>query len=229
MAASPAVGVEVVPFGDRTVLVTFGDVVDERLNGRALAYASAVRELAREEPGFGEPVPAHASVVVPVDPFEPGVATAIERLRTLADNLPAATETSGEGSDAVEIPTRYGGPDGPDLETVAREVGRSPADVVELHASTTYRVFFVGFAPGFAYLGTLPEALSVGRLGEPRQRVPAGSVAIAGRQTAVYPFATPGGWRLIGHTDLRVWDLGRDPPALLLPGRPVRFVAIDGP
>jgi KipI family sensor histidine kinase inhibitor len=97
---------------------------------------------------------------------------------------------------------------------------------VDLHAGTVYRVLFLGFTPGFAYLGDLPERLGLPRLATPRTRVPAGSVAIAGRQTAVYPFSTPGGWRLIGRTDLDIWDATRDRPAALLPGMRVRFVPI---
>ncbi len=99
---------------------------------------------------------------------------------------------------------------------------------MELHASVTYRVFLLGFVPGFAYLGTLPEALALPRRGSPRSRVPAGSVAIAGRQTAVYPSATPGGWHLIGRTDARMWDVTAESPSLLRPGQRVRFVPLGG-
>ena len=126
----------------------------------------------------------------------------------------------------VEVPVRYGGADGPDLEDVARLHGLRPSDVVELHASVEYEAFFLGFAPGFAYLGPLPASLVTPRLDVPRPRVPAGSVAIAGAQSAIYPTDTPGGWRLIGRTDLRPWDVTRDPPALILPGDRVRFVPV---
>ena len=126
----------------------------------------------------------------------------------------------------VEVPVRYGGADGPDLEDVARLHGLRPSDVVELHASVEYEAFFLGFAPGFAYLGPLPASLVTPRLDVPRPRVPAGSVAIAGAQSAIYPTDTPGGWRLIGRTDLRPWDVARDPPALILPGDRVRFVPV---
>ena len=123
-----------------------------------------------------------------------------------------------------ELPVRYGGDDGPDLESVAEEVGHSPADVVELHAATTYEVLFLGFAPGFAYLGELEPPLVVPRLATPRPRVPAGSVAIAGPMTAVYPHASAGGWRLLGRTDALLFDPGATPPARLRPGDRVRFV-----
>jgi KipI family sensor histidine kinase inhibitor len=124
------------------------------------------------------------------------------------------------------VPVRYGGPDGPDLAEVAARTGHSEADVVRLHAAVEYRVFCVGFVPGFPYLGLVPEELALPRRATPRLRVPAGSVAIAGRQTGIYPADTPGGWHLIGRTDLPVWDPGREPPALLQPGARVRFVPV---
>jgi KipI family sensor histidine kinase inhibitor len=127
---------------------------------------------------------------------------------------------------AVEIPVRYGGADGPDLDAVAELHGLRPGDVVDLHASVAYDVRFLGFAPGFAYLGGLPPALVTPRRASPRERVPAGSVAIAGDQTAVYPLAMPGGWRLIGRTDTVLFDPRRPEPALLRPGARVRFVPV---
>ena len=120
---------------------------------------------------------------------------------------------------------RYGGEDGPDLEAVAELVGLTPAHVVEIHSSVLYRAYMLGFSPGFAYLGVLPPELEVPRLGTPRQRVPSGSVAIAGRQTAVYPQATPGGWQLIGRTEAELWNPSREQPALIRAGDTVRFVA----
>src|SRR6195256_3384499 len=114
------------------------------------------------------------------------------------------------GPRRVEIPVCYGGEFGPDLAEVCAIHGLTPAQVVELHASTEYLVYFLGFVPGFAYLGELPEALVTPRLAAPRKRVPAGSVGIAGNQTGVYPFATPGGWRLIGRTPARMFQAERD-------------------
>jgi KipI family sensor histidine kinase inhibitor len=121
----------------------------------------------------------------------------------------------------VEVPTTY---DGPDLPDVARRWGMSVAEVVATHTSVDYVVAFCGFAPGFAYCTGLPDALAVPRHRDPRPRVPVGSVGLAGEFTGVYPTASPGGWRLLGRTDLVLWDAARDEPALLAPGTRVRFV-----
>jgi KipI family sensor histidine kinase inhibitor len=122
----------------------------------------------------------------------------------------------------VTVSTHY---DGEDLAEVAALWGVSAAEAVRIHAGGEYRVAFCGFAPGFAYLTGLPERYAVPRRATPRTRVPAGSVALAGGYTGIYPSASPGGWQLLGRTELPVWDLGRDPAALLLPGPRVRFVA----
>ncbi len=123
----------------------------------------------------------------------------------------------------VEIPVCYGGEFGPDLEEVAVARGLRPERVIELHSSQTYHAYFLGFAPGFAYLGDLPDSLATPRLATPRRKVPAGSVGIAGKQTAVYPFATPGGWNLLGRTPLRMFQAEREPMGLLDVGDEVRF------
>jgi KipI family sensor histidine kinase inhibitor len=122
-----------------------------------------------------------------------------------------------------DIPVRYGGADGTDLDNVAKALGLAPRRVIDMHAAQEYEVLLLGFAPGFAYMGLLPPELELPRRATPRTRVPPGSVAIAGRQTAVYPSGTPGGWHIIGRTDIVLWDVARDPPALLQPGGRVRF------
>jgi inhibitor of KinA len=127
----------------------------------------------------------------------------------------------------VEIPMCYGGEFGPDLEEVAALRGITPEEVVRLHSSTTYRVYFLGFVPGFAYLGELPEDLVTPRLATPRKKVPAGSVGIAGNQTGVYPFATPGGWRLLGRTPVKMFRVDQEDLSLLSIGDRVRFTPIS--
>ena len=207
--------------GESALLVTFGDSIDHALGARARTAAAAIEAARLDDPRFGRPVPAYASVLIPFDPIALSVADAIRVARGLLD---AATGGEPIAGRLVEIPVRYGGDDGPDLEDVARRHDLSPADVVEVHAGVEYEAFFLGFAPGFAYLGPVSASIATPRLDVPRPRVPAGSVAIGGNQTAVYPTETPGGWRLIGRTDVRPWDLTREPPALILPGDRVRFV-----
>ncbi len=135
--------------------------------------------------------------------------------------LPTPAPLPADAGELVELRVDY---DGPDLATVARHWGVAEDQVGPVHAAISYRVAFVGFAPGFGYLTGLPERLHVPRLATPRPRVPAGSVALAGGYTGVYPGASPGGWQLIGRTDAVLFDVAADPPALLRPGVRVRFV-----
>ena len=221
-------GVRIAPMGESALLVVLGEVIDRELAARARAIAAAI-EAAPGRGSFGRPVTAYASVLVPFDPLALSIDEAIRAVAAIVDAAggAGAGDVAGQAPGRlVEVPVRYGGAGGPDLEDVARLHGLRPSDVVELHASVEYEAFFLGFAPGFAYLGPLPASLVTPRLDVPRPRVPAGSVAIAGAQSAIYPTDTPGGWRLIGRTDVRPWDVARDPPALILPGDRVRFVPV---
>jgi KipI family sensor histidine kinase inhibitor len=212
----------IAPFGDAALLVTFGDRADPALTARAGALARLLDERRPESPAFGRAVPAHATVLVPFDPLRGDARAAADLVRDAVRAMTGASDW--EAGAAIEIPVRYGGPHGPDLEEVAERHGMSSADVVDLHAGAHYRVLFLGFAPGFAYLGGLPDAIATPRRPSPRERVPAGSVGIAGEQTGVYPLSMPGGWNLIGRTDAVLFDPGRPDPALLRPGASVRFV-----
>ncbi|MBP2170352.1 KipI family sensor histidine kinase inhibitor [Erwinia toletana] len=145
---------------------------------------------------------------------------AIERLQRWWEESEALLPESRQ----VEIPVIYGGEAGPDLDEVARHSQLTPQQVVELHASVNYVVYFIGFQPGFPYLGGLDERLHTPRRAEPRLLVPAGSVAIGGSQTGIYPLATPGGWQLIGRSDLTLFNPQHQPPTLLRPGDSIRFV-----
>ncbi len=172
-------------------------------------------------PGTGGLVPAARTLLVRHDP----AVLTFEALRAeLAVRAGGPVHLRDGGQ--VEVPVRY---DGEDLEEVAGLTGLPVREVVRRHAGGTYTCAFCGFAPGFAYLAGLDARLHVPRLPTPRTRVPAGAVAIAAEFTAVYPRESPGGWRILGHTGSRLWDLERDPPALLAPGTRVRFVeAGDG-
>jgi KipI family sensor histidine kinase inhibitor len=194
----------VLPYGDAAVLVEVDDPSD---------VVPLAESLARRD-GVTEVVPAARTVLVHAQPH------ALAELRALPPD-PAARPAAPAPAASVELAVRY---DGPDLADVAAELGISEAEVVERHARAEYVVAFCGFAPGFAYLRGLDPALHVPRLAEPRTRVPAGSVGVAGEFTGVYPRVSPGGWRLLGRTDAPLWDLARTPPALLTPGTRVRFV-----
>lgn len=224
------------PCGEAAWLVILGGEIDPAINRWAHRIAERVRADRAEGGPWELPVASYEAVLVPFDPWSATARQARARLERLLADVPATDAASDQrrpGDEVpaigpvVELPTRYGGADGPDLAAVAGRLGLSPAALVEAHAAPAYQVYLLGFSPGFAYLGPLPEALRLPRREVPRGRVPAGSVAIAGAQTAVYPSATPGGWHLIGRTDARLWDATREPPALLMPGQLVRFVPLD--
>ena len=150
--------------------------------------------------------------------------------RQLAEKLQAAWDAdsiSQKTGRKIEIPVVYGGDSGPDLEQVARHTGLAPAEIVKRHTAAEYIVYFIGFQPGFPYLGGLDPKLATPRRSEPRLLVPAGSVGIGGSQTGIYPAASPGGWQLIGRSELQLFDPGASPPTLLQPGDRVRFVASE--
>ncbi|UGY93303.1 5-oxoprolinase subunit B family protein [Streptomyces gobiensis] len=176
----------------------------------------------RQEPPHGttEFVPAAHTVLIRYDPAR----TTIDRLTSDVRRLDLAHAVHTTDR-LVEVPVRY---DGDDLAQVAQLTGMSPRAVIARHQASDYTVAFSGFAPGFAYLTGLDPALQVPRHATPRTRVPAGAIALAGQFTAVYPRSSPGGWRIIGHTDLPVWNLDHDPPMALAPGTRVRFVEFAG-
>lgn len=206
--------------GDAALVVTFvGEPLDEA-NDRAIALAASLR--ADAIAGVLDIVPAMASVAVH---FDPDAAGALDIEAVLRDRLALASQPgklNREEGAVHEIPVVYGGDAGPDLADVASFGGCSEAEVIERHASRVYRVYMLGFLPGFAYLGPVDASIAAPRRPSPRQRVPAGSVGIAGAQTGVYPQESPGGWQIIGRTDLRMFDAATG--ARLQPGGRVRFV-----
>jgi len=207
--------------GDAALVVEFGDSVDRSLNARVLAAAASIR--AAGLAGVVEVVPTFRSLMVHLDPLVTDPATLATAIGGLAFD---EGRESGTGR-MVHIPVLYGGEAGPDLDALAAECGLSPDDVVRRHGAVRFHAYMLGFLPGFAYLGDLPAELRVPRLSEPRLRVPAGSVGVAGELTAVYPSQSPGGWRLIGRTPISLFDPAREQPSLLQPGDRVRFDAVD--
>jgi KipI family sensor histidine kinase inhibitor len=206
--------------GDSALLIEFAAVIDVAVNARAIAVANAMRGL--NVTGVRDVVSTYRSVAVYFNP--------------LTTDLPALTESAARIVDVradlsegrlVTIPVAYGGDHGPDLEAVAKWASLSQADVIERHAAATYRVFMLGFLPGFAYMGSVDPRIAAPRRETPRLQVPAGSVGIAGHQTAIYPRVSPGGWQLIGHTNIPVFNAGGTPAAIFAPGDRVRFVRDD--
>jgi len=207
----------VIDASDRSLLLVF----DERITPPAQQDVLRLTPCLRSLRGVTNVHPAYASILVDFDPL----ATGHLELQRQAEQLFARTDRSASIEPrTVEIPVVYGGEDGPDLEQVAALTGHTAEEVIAIHSGAEYLVHFLGFSPGFPYLGGMPESIATPRLETPRRRVPAGSVAIGGRQTGVYPMASPGGWRIIGRTPLRLFDPEADPPALLRMGDHVRFV-----
>jgi KipI family sensor histidine kinase inhibitor len=208
--------------GERVLVAEYGDGIDERVNTHVHLVA---RALARTAPaGLVEVVPTYRSVALWFDPLVTSVECLEEAIRGIDAHIDAGETLP---SRVVEVPVVYGGAHGPDLADVAAHTGLSEAEVVALHAAGSYRVYMMGFTPGFPYLGGMSPRLATPRLATPRTSVPAGSVGIAAQQTGIYPAASPGGWRLIGRSPLRLFHPALDPPALLGPGDTVRFVPAD--
>lgn len=211
----------ILPLGDAALTIEFGNEIDANINSRVVAFATTVADQGWQ--GIHDVVPTYRSVTVHFDPLRWDSATLAKKLKTLSRREPGQAESQGI---LHEIPVLYGGDWGPDLEEVATFAGLQPAEAVALHASVPYRVYMLGFSPGFPYLGLVPEQLAMPRRATPRTKVPAGSVGIADRQTGIYPTATPGGWQLIGRTPISLYRKARTDPFLLKPGDSVRFKSI---
>jgi len=217
--------------GDSALLITLGERIDAQLNARAVALAE--RLAAARLPGVGDVAPAYASVCLRYDPVawsgagnaSPFAAISARLRELLQDELAGAPSVAD--STSIDIAVCYGGEFGPDLQHVAAHAKLDVDEVVARHCAGEYRVAMLGFAPGFPYLLGLDVALHAPRRDSPRVRVPAGSVAIGGAQTGIYPSELPGGWQIIGRTPLTLFDATRAMPALLAAGQHVRFRAIS--
>jgi inhibitor of KinA len=208
------------PVGDAALMVEFGHAIDPDLNARVITFAETVR--AQRWDGILDIVPTYCSVTIHVDPLSLDVGTLTSRLQQLSYHGPHERPSGAHHM----IPVLYGGECGPDLEDVAAFARLSVAEAIRLHGSALYRVYMLGFSPGFPYLGSVPHPLAMPRLATPRTTVPGGSVGIAGSQTGIYPTSTPGGWRLIGRTPLALYRPNSSTPFLLSPGDMVRFESI---
>ena len=208
--------------GDSMVIVEIEPAVDPVVNERAIELGERIAR--RGLPGVRDIVPGYCTVGVHFDPLRTDLA-ALEQAIEDEGRVVERVETLPP-RDIVEIPAAYGGENGPDLQAVADISGLSADEVVGIHSSVTYRVYMLGFVPGFTYMGRVDPRIVAPRHRVPRERVEAGSIGIAGKQTGVYPIATPGGWQIVARTSVKMFDPDRQPASLLKPGDLVRFVPI---
>jgi KipI family sensor histidine kinase inhibitor len=206
--------------GDAMLLVELEPAVDPLINERAIRLAARIR--ARAARGVRDVAPGYATVGVHFDPLQTDLAALEQAIETEFAAVESLEQI--DQRPAIEIPVEYGGTSGPDIGSVATYAGCSIDEVVARHCERTYRVYMLGFIPGFAYMGRVDPSIAAPRHRVPREKVPAGSVGIAGLQTGVYPVESPGGWQLIGRTDTVMFDPARQVPSLLAPGDLVHFV-----
>lgn len=213
----------ILPAGDSAWLIELPDRLDPEVNARALAIAGRIH--AARLPGVSDIVVGYRTVMVYVRPLVERTAPVVPTLEHIL--VEERTAEAPQGGSVLTIPVCYGGAFGPDLSDVAAFARLPAAEIVRRHSDREYRVYMVGFVPGFAYMAEVDPAIAAPRRSMPRMRVPKGSVAIASGQTGIYPEETPGGWNIIGRCPLRPYDLSRDEPFLLRAGDRVRFTPID--
>lgn len=214
------------PIAEDCVEVSFGNIVSPELNDRVLALYRDLSDPSLK--WITESVPAYSSLAVYFDPCKLGgsgsaIETVSMALARIASNGRSHQESPADAR-TVEIPARFGGVEGPDLDEVANTNGLSPDEVVRTFLSREYRVYMLGFLPGFAYMGILDPRIATPRQAAPRTKVPAGSIGIAENQTGIYPFDSPGGWQIIGKTDIRLFDTDPERLSLLRAGDNVKFL-----
>lgn len=208
--------------GDRGLLLEFGDEISPEVNEKVRRMALAIQEEGTE--GIIETVPTYRSLLIIYNPLILSIEELKDRLGGIEEGLQKAPFPEPK---LTRIPVIYGGPYGPDLDDVARYHRITPEEVSRLHCSKPYLIYMIGFMPGFPYMGELPEELVTPRLKTPRLSVPAGSVAIAQRQTGIYSMESPGGWQILGRTPVRLFDPEKEPPTLLQMGDRVQFFQIS--
>ncbi|HEX6270736.1 MAG TPA: 5-oxoprolinase subunit PxpB [Anaerolineales bacterium] len=209
---------KIVPLGDATLLVQLGDEINDAINQRVHALAALIDYAPLA--GVIETVPSYSALLIHYDPL----VLTYSHLRTwVRTKLDQADATVSRKPRQIEVPVQYGGEHGMDLQFVADYHHLDVEDVIRIHSQRIYTIYMMGFTPGFPYMGKLDDAIATPRLETPRTHVPAGTVAIAGSQTGIYPIDSPGGWRLVGHTSLRLFDPESETPFLCSPGDEMKF------
>lgn len=208
------------PLGDSAILIQLGDAIDPILNQRVHALDALLQII----PAVIETVPAYCTVLVHYDPL----GTTYSQIKNLIEEkISHLDDSTHRPSRRLEIPVLYGNASGLDFELISTTLALSPSELIRLHSEREYTVYMMGFTPGFPYMGILNKKLNMPRMSTPRTRVPAGSVAIAGSQTGIYPVDSPGGWHILGHTPLKLFDPMSENPFLFAPGDTVKFIPIE--
>jgi len=210
------------PFGDSALLINFEQKISADINAEVTALAAAIKSARFPETTFI--TPAYCSLTVGFNPFKTSFDIFCEKIKTLHKSL-SGHFPEGENRH-LEIPVSYAGSHCPDMAEVEKQTGLSAAEIIELHTSVEYRVFMMGFVPGFVYLGSLPGQLYCTRKTKPRLRVPEQSVGLAGNQTGIYPSAAPGGWQIIGRTPFKIFDGTKENPFYFQTGDIVTFYPV---
>jgi KipI family sensor histidine kinase inhibitor len=210
------------PAGDKGLVVEFGNSISKDVNHRVRSFALALDNAGI--PGIMEYVPSYRSLLIIYDPLEWGMDLLVTRLKQLEDKLPLMRFSNPK---IYHLPVFYGGDKGPDLNFICQYTGLDEEDIIKIHTGVNYLIYMIGFTPGFPYLGGMDERIAAPRLDNPRSRIPAGSVGIAGSQTGIYPMESPGGWRLIGRTPVKLFNPENREPVLLNAGDYVRFFPVS--
>jgi inhibitor of KinA len=223
------------PLGDSAIMLDYGNIIDEKVNRQVIAMFRSLKK--NPLPGMTEAVPAYSSLTIYYDLFQlgkqaPPGKTVYEWMAEQIEQHSPLLETTETGTSLVKIPVCYASEFAPDLEEMAAIKKMEVNDIIRIHTSKTYRVYMLGFLPGFAYMGEVDEQIEMPRKSQPRQRVEAGSVGIAGRQTGVYPLTSPGGWQIIGRTPASPQSFlkeraSEDSLSLFRPGDIVQFYSIS--
>jgi len=211
---------KIIPLGDSALLIQMGDEIDLATNQRVHALATLINAFPLA--GVIETVPAYGTLLVH---YNPQLLSFVQTKNYLREKLTQVHDHTSRRRKQVEVPVRYGGEQGIDLESVARHCQLQTEDVIRIHSEKIYTVFMMGFTPGFPYMGKLDDAIIMPRLERSRTRVPAGTVAIAGSQTGIYSIDSPGGWQLIGWTPLQLFNPESELPFLFSPGDEVKFIS----
>jgi inhibitor of KinA len=208
--------------GDQALLIEFGEEIKPAINRRVQAFAQRANQ--HKISGIGELVPSYCTVLIYYDPMY----LSFSQAASWAGEFLSSGSVEVESTPKIkEVPVLYGGPHGPDIDFVAEHNGISVEEVIRIHTGQPYLVYVVGFSPGFTAMGTVPDKIRAPRLPTPRTKVAAGSVGIGGAQTGIYPVESPGGWRLIGRTPLKLFDLSWTPPSHFQAGDYARFYPIS--